>query len=131
MTRSMFRLARLIAGWVIVVAGAILAPTPIPIGWLLLIIGFSILVHESETVRGWVRRLRARYPRFGLWLHRNKHHAPSFGRRLIELTEPGHHGGPRAAQPAPANRNDDEGFGGGGATDGDGGPSQPRGFGQP
>ncbi|MCA8909165.1 MAG: PGPGW domain-containing protein [Rhodospirillaceae bacterium] len=97
MRRGLFRLVRLIAGWVLVVAGAILAPTPIPIGWLLLIVGFSILVHESETVRGWFRRLRIRYPRFGHWLHRNKHHAPGFGRRLIELTDPGRHTGRPAA----------------------------------
>lgn len=88
MKRRLFRWARLIAGWVLVVAGAITAPTPLPIGWILLIIGFSILVHESETVRGWFRRLRLRYPRVGHWLNRNKHYAPGFAERLVDRTDP-------------------------------------------
>ena len=98
MTRGLFRLGRLIAGWVLVLVGAILAPTPLPIGWLLLIIGFSILVHDSQTVRGWVRRMRERNPRFGRWLQRNKRVAPGFAKRLIELTEPVRQSGRRAAQ---------------------------------
>ena len=88
MRRGLFRIGRLIAGWVLVVVGAVTAPTPLPIGWLLLIVGFSILVHDSRTVRGWVRRLRARYPGVGRWLNRHKHKAPAFARRVIDLTDP-------------------------------------------
>ena len=98
MTRGILRLARLTMGWVLVLVGAITAPTPLPIGWLLLIIGLSILVHDSETVRGWVRRVRQRYPRIGRWLKRNKRFAPGFARRLIDLTEPIRKPGRRISQ---------------------------------
>ena len=87
-TRGLFRLIRLTAGWALVVVGAILAPTPLPIGWALLLIGFSILVHDSQTVRNWVRRQRERNPRLGRWLDRNKRFAPGFAQRLLDLTEP-------------------------------------------
>ena len=99
MRRGILRLARLTIGWLLVLVGAITAPTPLPIGWLLLIVGLSILVHDSETVRGWVRRVRQRYPGIGRWLQRNKRFAPGFARRLIDLTEPIRKPGRRVSQP--------------------------------
>ena len=68
--------------------GAVLAPTPIPVGWILILIGLSILVHESKWFRNRVRRLRERYPGFGAKLNRAKRYAPGFARRLIDKTEP-------------------------------------------
>lgn len=88
MRTRILRYARLWAGWCLVVVGAITAPTPLPIGYVLIVFGLAILVHESRFVRRGVRRLRARYPRAESWLLRAKHYAPGFARRVIELTDP-------------------------------------------
>ena len=72
----------------IILGGAILAPTPIPIGWALILIGLSMLVHESKWVRKGIRRLRKRYPVLGRKLNQAKRYAPGFARRLIERTDP-------------------------------------------
>jgi hypothetical protein len=88
MARRLKRFARLGLGWLLVAVGAITAPTPLPIGYVLILIGLSILVHESRFVRNRIRGLRARYPGIGNWLNRVKHYAPGFARRLIELTDP-------------------------------------------
>ena len=88
MARRLFRYARLAAGWALLAVGIVMAPTPLPVGYLLVLVGLSILVHESRFVRNRVRRLRERYPGVGRWLNRVKHRAPGFARRLIERTEP-------------------------------------------
>lgn len=88
MRTRILRYARLWAGWFLVVLGAITAPTPIPIGYALILFGLAILVHESRFVRRGVRRLRARYPRAEVWLLRAKQYAPGFARRVIDLTDP-------------------------------------------
>lgn len=88
MRTRILRYARLWAGWLLVIVGAITAPTPVPIGYVLIIFGLAILVHESRFVRRGVRRLRARYPRAEGWLHKSKQYAPGFARRVIELTDP-------------------------------------------
>lgn len=72
----------------LILGGAILAPTPIPIGWVLILIGLSVLVHESQWVRKRIRRLRKRYPDFGKRLNQAKRFSPGFARRLIERTDP-------------------------------------------
>ena len=82
------RLLRIGVAIVILLAGTVLAPTPIPLGWVLIIIGLSMLVHESKWVRNRLRRLRERYPGFGARLNKAKQYAPGFARRLIERTDP-------------------------------------------
>ena len=82
------RLLRIGAAIVLLLAGAILAPTPLPVGWVLIIIGLSLLLHESKWARNRLRRLRERYPAFGERLNKAKTYAPGFARRLIERTDP-------------------------------------------
>ena len=88
MARRFYRYARLGIGWLLLAVGIVTAPTPLPIGYLLILVGLSILVHESRFVRNRVRRLRQRYPGVGRWLNRVKHRAPGFARRVIERTDP-------------------------------------------
>ena len=50
MRRGLFRIGRLIVGWVLVVVGAVTAPTPLPIGWLLLIPVYWVYIKVSERI---------------------------------------------------------------------------------
>jgi hypothetical protein len=104
MARRVIKFARLALGWLLVIAGAITVPTPLPIGYVLILIGLSILVHESRFVRTRIRRLRERYPGIGNWLNRIKHYAPGFARRLIELTDPVRRGFRRPTKSVPRAR---------------------------
>lgn len=85
---QIWRYFRIGAAIILLLAGAILAPTPIPVGWILILIGLSILVHESKWFRDRLRRLRERYPKFGDKLNQAKRYAPGFARRIIEKTDP-------------------------------------------
>lgn len=82
------RHAKLAIGWKLLIAGLIIAPMPIPVGQVIALTGLSILVHESELVRRWVRGLRSRYPRGNTMLNDFKARLPGFLRRVIERTDP-------------------------------------------
>lgn len=88
---QIWRYVRMGAAILLLIGGTVLAPTPIPIGWAMIIVGLSMLVHESRWVRTRIRRLRARYPGFGEKLNQAKRYAPGFARRVIERTDPIRH----------------------------------------
>ena len=52
------RLARLILGWLMTIAGLLLGPVPIVPGFVLLVPGLALLATESRFIRGHLRRLR-------------------------------------------------------------------------
>ncbi len=58
----------------------------------MMLVGLSILVSTSLTVRKFIRRARRRYPRFSGWLNKAKPRVPDFVRQMIEATEPGRPG---------------------------------------
>lgn len=80
----------LIIGWILFIVGLIIAPTPLPIGQIIALVGLSLLVSESEAVRIWVQKLRRRIPALCRRLTQASPHLPGFLRKLIELTDPIH-----------------------------------------
>ena len=63
------RTLTIIFGWLLVVAGAILFPLPVPLGAPMLAAGVLVLARESRLIRRWIGRLRQRYPETSRWLH--------------------------------------------------------------
>jgi len=82
------RTCRLIAGWLLVVIGAVTAPTPLPFGIVLLVVGLCLLAQDSRTVRGAIRRLRRCYPGASDKVDGIKHRLPTLLRRTLERTNP-------------------------------------------
>lgn len=82
------RVAKIILGVVIVIAGIILTPLPIPFGILLILVGLSILVSAIPAMRSWLVAMRKRYSETSHKLNNIKPHMPRFLRRLIEDTDP-------------------------------------------
>lgn len=83
------RAALLGTGGTLVVAGMALAPTPIPIGFLLFAVGLYFLARGSRSARTGVKWARARLPRLSRGLNAVKPRLPAGVRRFIETTDPG------------------------------------------
>ena len=64
----MRRTLTILFGWLLIVAGAILFPLPVPLGAPMLAAGFLVLARESKLIRRWIGRLRQRYPETSRWL---------------------------------------------------------------
>ena len=80
--------AHQVAGVFLVIAGAIIAPTPIPFGLIMLTIGLALLAPYSPPVRRAVRAIRRRWPKIDNTLRRNRHRFPSVIRQTIDSTRP-------------------------------------------
>lgn len=76
------------AGWMLVLLGAVIAPTPVPVGLALMAVGFYLLARDSETVRRAIRAVRRRLPPLSRALNRIKHRLPGGVRSVIEVTDP-------------------------------------------
>ena len=83
-----WRLVRLTAGWLLVIVGAILAPTPIPLGLPMLAVGLYLLTRDSATVRRIIRERRQALPVLSRGLDRIKGRMPAGVRGMIEATDP-------------------------------------------
>ncbi|WP_430462117.1 PGPGW domain-containing protein [Thalassolituus sp. LLYu03] len=77
-----------IAGFLLVIAGIIITPMPIPLGIILIILGLSMLASSVPAVRHFLRDTRGRYRVFSARLNHMKPRLPAFARRLIEDTDP-------------------------------------------
>ena len=93
--RGLARWWRLVLGWVLVASGAVIAPTPIPVGLVLVAVGLGLLATESRWVRGRLQAMRQRFPGFCRRLNAVKPKVPGFVARVIEDTDP--RPGPRRA----------------------------------
>lgn len=87
----MWRILVLVSGWVLVVAGAVLLVTPIPvpfIGVMPLFIGLALLTRHSKPVRRILQYWRHRWG----WLSRRfedfHHRAPAMVKYMIRRTNP-------------------------------------------
>ncbi len=69
------------------VVGAIL---PILQGWIFLLIALAIFAKESETVRGWIRGARKRWPKFSEKIHKAAQHrrVPDSLKKAAQETDP-------------------------------------------
>jgi len=73
---------------ILIIAGLIILPLPIPAGLLMLIVGLSLLVSAIPEVRQYLRKIRGQFKQTSGMLNRIKHKMPRFARQLIEETDP-------------------------------------------
>lgn len=76
-------------GSVLVVSGAILTPTPIPIGLIMLTIGLALLAPYMPPIQKLVRYVRRKWPHIDASLRRHHHRFPPVIRSTIDKTHPG------------------------------------------
>ncbi|HNR78345.1 MAG TPA: hypothetical protein PKM48_14520 [Parvularculaceae bacterium] len=77
-----------VLGGVLVVTGAILTPTPIPIGLILLTIGLALLAPYAPPVQALVRAIRVKWPNVDRSLRRHHAKFPPIIRTTIDRTHP-------------------------------------------
>ena len=77
-----------VAGVFLVITGAILTPTPIPFGLILLTIGLALLAPYMKPVQRAVRAIRRRWPKVDEALRRNRARFPPIIRKTIDKTHP-------------------------------------------
>jgi hypothetical protein len=77
-----------LVGGVLVVGGAILAPTPIPVGLLMLTTGLVLLAPYSPQVQRVVRASRRKWPKVDAALARSRARMPDFVKAAIDKTTP-------------------------------------------
>lgn len=75
-------------GSVLVISGAILTPTPIPIGLIMLTIGLALLAPYMPPVQRMVRYVRRKWPHIDASLLRHRHRFPPVIRSTIDKTHP-------------------------------------------
>ncbi|MEZ5921853.1 MAG: hypothetical protein R3C60_10935 [Parvularculaceae bacterium] len=77
-----------VLGGMLVVTGAILAPTPVPIGLIMLTIGLALLAPYMPPVQALVRSIRRKWPSVDRSLKRHHHRFPPIIRTTIDKTHP-------------------------------------------
>lgn len=75
-------------GSLLVLAGIIITPLPIPTGILMIALGLSLLIGQSLWLRNNITKARSRYRHFSDRLNSIKTKLPSFARVMIERTDP-------------------------------------------
>ena len=91
MKRLVRKLTVLVTGWCLLIGGAVLCLTPVPIpliGVLPLLVGCALLSRHSKRFRRRVQRLRHRFEFFSKWLERFVHRAPKLVKVMIRRTRP-------------------------------------------
>lgn len=82
------RFSLIAAGLVLMVAGVLTVPTPVPIGFFFFAAGLYLLARASKRARKLVTRLRRLVPPFSRGLNRIKPHLPPRLRLFIERSDP-------------------------------------------
>ncbi len=75
-------------GGVLVISGAILTPTPIPFGLIMLTVGLALLAPYMPPVQALVRRIRRNWPNIDRSLRRHRDRFPPVIRTTIDKTHP-------------------------------------------
>jgi uncharacterized membrane protein YbaN (DUF454 family) len=86
--RKFFLLA---LGWLLVIVGLVLTPSPIPIpliGVVPLLVGCAILSANSKGFRRMLQRLRHRFAFLSRWLEGVRHRMPLQVKTMIRRTNP-------------------------------------------
>ena len=76
-----------ILGWLLIVVGLPLFWTPIPVGLILIAIGLSLLIANSDRARDILRERRRRHPRFDAWLLKAEQIIPHPFDRILKRTD--------------------------------------------
>lgn len=82
------RSVTLVGGVLLIVAGLLVLPLPVPVGLLMIILGVSLLVPTIPALSRYLKRLRCRYPVASSRLNHISPRLPGFVRRVIEETDP-------------------------------------------
>lgn len=77
-----------VTGSILVVAGLILTPTPVPFGLIMLTIGLALLAPYVKPVQRLVRAIRRRWPKVDAMMRRNRDRFPPVIRATIDKTHP-------------------------------------------
>ncbi len=75
-------------GSILVVAGLIILPLPIPFGLIMLTIGFALLAPYIPVVQRLIRSMRAKWPNLDETLRRHHHKFPPVIKSTIDKTHP-------------------------------------------
>lgn len=75
-------------GSVLVISGAILAPTPIPFGLIMMTIGLALLAPYMPPIQKLVRAIRHKWPKVDVSLRRHRDRLPAIIRATIDKTHP-------------------------------------------
>lgn len=78
----------LAAGWLMLVAGILITPLPLPTGLLMVGAGMAVLLRYSNTARRWLQRLRRRFPALSRRLVALERRLGPAGRDLLRGTDP-------------------------------------------
>lgn len=87
-TFGMLPIIHQLVGSVLVVGGAILTPTPVPIGLVLLVIGLALLAPYIPAIQRLVRTIRRKWPNVDKSLLRHRDRFPPIIRNTIDKTHP-------------------------------------------
>ncbi len=85
---SMLRHVLAAFGVLLILIGIPLFPTPIPLGFVLILVGFALLAGESIFLQRWIRSWRRNSASVDQRLRRVHGKVPSFIARVIERTDP-------------------------------------------
>ncbi|APR66927.1 MAG: PGPGW domain-containing protein [Thalassolituus sp.] len=84
----MKRSVNLVFGILLVIAGLIVMPMPVPLGLIMIILGLSLMVSAWPALQRKLKALRSRFRKISDKLSRIRHRLPGFARRLLDDTEP-------------------------------------------
>jgi hypothetical protein len=88
MTAFLWRISLLILAIVLIGAGLIVLPLPIPFGALMLLLGISLLIASNDTAAGWIRTWRVRNPRLNSRMLSLEARLPDWISRVLRRTAP-------------------------------------------
>jgi hypothetical protein len=88
MTAFLWRISLLILAIVLIGAGLIVLPLPIPFGALMLVLGISLLIASNDTAAGWSRRWRVRNPRLNSRMLSLEARLPAWISKILRRTTP-------------------------------------------
>jgi hypothetical protein len=88
MTAFLWRISLLILAIVLIGAGLIVLPLPIPFGALMLVLGISLLIASNDTAAGWIRTWRVRNPRLNSRMLSLEARLPDWISRILRRTAP-------------------------------------------
>lgn len=74
---------------VLLIAGVVVTPLPIPFGVPMILAALTILIARSDRVARWFSRLRARYGRLNRWVSFMEAQAPEAMAATLRRTRPG------------------------------------------
>ena len=77
-----------VSGSILVLAGLIVLPMPIPFGLIMLTIGFALLAPYIPVIRRLVRKMRAKWPDLNESMLRHRDRFPPVIRKTIDQTHP-------------------------------------------